>query len=65
MTVSEQLRRFVDTCGKTRYQVSKECGVSQSQLSRFMSGKPLSMPTMDTICKYLELELQRKRSPRK
>jgi transcriptional regulator with XRE-family HTH domain len=64
VTVTEQLRRFVRECGKTRYQLSKECGVSAGQLSRFVNGKTLSMDVMDRICEHLQLEL-RKRSPRK
>ena len=38
MTVSEQLRRAVETCGQTRYRISQETGIPESVLSRFVAG---------------------------
>jgi transcriptional regulator with XRE-family HTH domain len=35
---ADQLRSEIESCGKTRYRISKETGVSQETLSRFMNG---------------------------
>jgi transcriptional regulator with XRE-family HTH domain len=37
--LSEAIRQAIETCGKTRYQISQETGIDQATLSRFMSGK--------------------------
>jgi transcriptional regulator with XRE-family HTH domain len=57
-TVSEQLRRIIDGCGLTRYEIAKRTGVEQSQLSRFMAGeRGLSTATLDALGKLLDLEI--------
>ena len=62
MTVSETLRRAVETCGKTRYRIAQETGINESTLSRFVaSGRALSMENSDLLCEYLGLELKPKR----
>ncbi len=63
MTVSETLRRAVETCGKTRYRIAQETGINESTLSRFVaSGRALSMENSDLLCAYLGLELKAKRA---
>jgi hypothetical protein len=53
--ISEQLRRLIDTCGVTRYRLSKETGIAQSVLSKFMNvpGYTLSLDSIDTLGEYL------------
>lgn len=66
MTVGEQLRRAVETCGQTRYAISKATGIPQSVLSRFVAGgKPLRGENVDKLCAYLGLELRPKSGKRK
>ena len=61
LTVSEQLRKAIDTCGKTRYAISKATGVPASVLSRFVaSGRGLRSENLDTLCAYLGLRLASK-----
>ena len=56
--LSDQLRHAIETCGKSRYQVSQETGIDQATLSRFMTGKGgLSMPVLDRLGAYLGLQI--------
>lgn len=58
MTLSAATRKAVETSGMTRYAISKETGINESTLSRFVaSGKGLSMPNADILCQFLGLEL--------
>ena len=66
--LSDQIRRAVDDCGQTRYRISKETGIDQSTLSRFMSGeRGLPMRTLDKLADYLDLNITagKGRKPRK
>lgn len=55
---SEQLRKAIRQSDKTRYRISKDTGVSEAVLSRFMNEKVgLSMETVDLLCEYLGLRL--------
>ena len=57
--LSDQLRQAIDTCGQTRYAISKATGIAEATLSRFMSGeRGLPMKTLDTLADYLELNIQ-------
>lgn len=61
MRLSEQIRVAVEASGMTRYRISKETGVSQSILSRFMVGKQgVSSSTLDALAQLLGLEVVRK-----
>ena len=57
--LSDQLRQAIDTCGQTRYAISKATGIAEATLCRFMSGeRGLPMKTLDTLADYLELDIQ-------
>jgi DNA transposition AAA+ family ATPase len=56
--LSDQLRQVIETCGKSRYQISQETGIDQATLSRFMAGKGgLSIPILDRLGKFLDLRI--------
>jgi hypothetical protein len=56
--LSEQVRQAIETCGKTRYQISQDTGIDQATLCRFMGGKGgLSIPVLDTLGEYLGLRI--------
>jgi transcriptional regulator with XRE-family HTH domain len=64
--MSDQIRSAIDSCGITRYRISKETGISESALSRFMTGeRGLSMTALDALADYLGLDvvMRRKRQP--
>ena len=63
--ISDQLRDAIEASGETRYRISKETGIAQSALSRFMSGeRGLTSSAVDKLAEYLNLELT-KRNPTK
>lgn len=61
--LSNQLRQIVENSAETRYRVSKETGISQSTLSRFVSGeRGLSIEAMDALGEFFELEFVSRRA---
>jgi transcriptional regulator with XRE-family HTH domain len=55
---SEQLRRAIEECGTSRYALARSVGVSDSALSRFMSGeRGLTLATLDKLADALGLEI--------
>jgi transcriptional regulator with XRE-family HTH domain len=58
---SEQLRRAINGCGLTRYQLAKRTGISEATLSRFMSGqRGLTLKAVDKLADLLEWKLESK-----
>lgn len=65
-TLSEQLRDAILGAEISRYQISKETGIAQSDLSRFVNRQQgLSLDTIDRLADYLNLELTKRTPPRK
>ena len=65
-TFSEQLRQAIENSGLTRYQISKETGIHQSILGRFVHGEMgLAMETIDRLCEFLGLSISQQRKQRK
>lgn len=57
--LSDQLRDAIEAAPITRYRLAKLTGVSQSMLSRFVSGRvSLSLDSTDKVCAVLALELK-------
>jgi len=54
---SDQLREAIERSGISRYRISREAGVSEGQLCRFMAGEGLSLRSIDALAEYLGLEL--------
>jgi ribosome-binding protein aMBF1 (putative translation factor) len=72
--ISDQLRRAIEQSGMSRYRISRETGINESVLSRFVhSETSLSLETVDSLCALLGARLvvestpvkQSKRSPKK
>lgn len=60
-SVTATLRMALEQCGQTRYGVSKETGIPESTLSRFVAGKrPLRGENIDKLADYLGLVLTAK-----
>ena len=56
---SEQIRFVIQNCGKTRYRLSKETGIHQSSLSRFVRGKcNLSLNQIDKLAEKIGFEIR-------
>jgi len=60
-SISEQLLKAMKASGLTRYRISKETGVSESTLSKFVNRKGgLSMEAIDKIGKLIGMGLVEK-----
>ena len=56
--LSDQLREAIEKAGVSRYSISKEPGVSETTLCRFVSGeRGISVDAMDAIGQYLSLSI--------
>jgi len=54
LSLSDQIRRAVDECGLSRYEVCKRLGLDQAHLSRFMAGtEGMSIPLLDRLADFL------------
>jgi transcriptional regulator with XRE-family HTH domain len=61
MSVSDQVRKALVDSGISRYRVSKDLGISQAQLSKFVNRKAgLSVGALDRLCEFLGLEVRAK-----
>jgi len=57
-TFTEQLRRFIEDSGQSRYEICQATGLAQGNLSRVMRhGTGLNTSSIDLLCKYLGLRL--------
>ncbi len=56
--VLDQIREAIRASGKTRYRLSKETSIPQSQLSRLMTGESgLSIESLERLAEVLDLEI--------
>lgn len=64
MSLTDDIRKAIESCGMTRYRISQETGIPQSVLSRFMAGHGAASETLDKLADLLNLKIQQ-RSPRR
>lgn len=56
--ILEQIRKVIQNSEKTRYRLSKETGIAQSQLSRLMTGQEgLSYENLEKLADALGVEI--------
>jgi len=55
--LTDQIRRALETSGKSRYAIAKTTGVDQAALSRFVHGGGLSMESLDLVAEHLGLKI--------
>lgn len=55
--IIETIRKEITNSGKSRYQIARESGVSESQLCKVMAGKSLFCETADVLLKYFKLKI--------
>lgn len=64
--LSEQLREAIVRASVSRYEISKETGVDQAALSKFVLGqRGISVEAMDAVGLYLGLSITTTRRPRR
>ena len=58
MKLTDRIRKAVENCGRTRYQISKATGISEATLCRLASGERFLSPgALDTLAAYLGLQV--------
>jgi hypothetical protein len=63
LTLTDQLRKAIDSGEKSRYQIAKETGIDEATLSRLIHGKGgLSMEGLDATGKCLGLEIRQRKA---
>ena len=64
MEIAEIIRLEIQKSGKSRYLISRETGIAESQLCRLMQGKTLTAGTLGVLLDYFRYELKKKRGKR-
>lgn len=58
-SLTDQVRKAIDTSGMSRYRICKSVGMDQAAMSRFMAGKGgFSLQTLDQLAALLQLEIR-------
>ena len=55
--LSDRLRRAIEECGRSRYEISRRSGVDQAALSRFMAGGSLKLESIEKLAPVLGIEI--------
>jgi hypothetical protein len=61
MDLIKVVRSELKTCGKTRYRIARETGISENQLHRVVYGGSLKAETVGTLLEYFGYELRKKK----
>ena len=64
MDIIEMLLGEIKTCGKTRYRIAQDTGVSEAQLHRLLNGGSLKAETVGTLLEYFGYEVRKKKGRR-
>jgi len=66
MDMIEMIRREIETCGKTRYRIAQDTGISEAQLhSLVKKGGSLKAETAGTLLEYFGYEVRKQKRKRK
>jgi len=64
--LTDQLRKAIDDCGLTRYEIAKQTGIDESALAKFYNGqRGLSMKALNALGEFLQLKIVLGRKPEK
>lgn len=56
LSFTDQIRKCIDGCGMTRYEIGVATGIDHATISRFMNGKGgLSMEGLDAIARCIDM----------
>jgi plasmid maintenance system antidote protein VapI len=61
MDIIEIILKEIETCGKKRYRIAKDTGVSEAQLHRLVNGGSLKAETAGTLLEYFGYEVRKKK----
>lgn len=55
ISISENLKKEIESCGKSKTQIAKDLGISKPTLSQYLSGRIMpSLPTFARLCKIID-----------
>ena len=55
LKIIENIKREVESCGKTKTQIAKEVGISKPTLSQYLCGRAMpSLTTFAKLCKVID-----------
>ena len=55
LKISKNIKKEIESCGKTKTQIAKELGISKPTLSQYISGRIMpSLPTFAKLCKVID-----------
>ena len=64
--ISEQIRDAIRNAEVSRYRISKDTGITEAALSRFITGgSGLSLKTIDILGEYLGLDITTRKTPKR
>ncbi len=64
--ILDDIRKAINAGGKSRYRISKDTGIGESQLSQLMAGtKGLSIEALERLANYLGLEVVARKKQKK
>ena len=53
--ITKNLKREIETCGKSKSQIANELGISKPTLSQYLSGRIMpSLPTFAKLCEIVD-----------
>jgi len=61
MDIAKTIRKEFKTCGKSRYQIAKESGISEPVLCRIAKGRPCETDTANILLKYFGYSLTKEK----
>lgn len=63
--LSDQIRRAIETCGMSRYEIAKRSGVDAATLCRFMQGQHgLLLDSLDRVAECIGLRVVLEEKPK-
>jgi hypothetical protein len=64
--LTDQLRKAIDDCGLTRYEIAKQTGIDESALAKFYNGhRGLSTEALNALGEFLQLKITLGHKPTK
>lgn len=57
----ELIRKQIQNCDKSRYQISQDTGIDEAALCRIMQGGSCKVETAEILLKYFGYELRKKK----
>jgi len=63
--IMESVAKAIEESDKSRYRIAKDTGIDNTVLFRIVNGGSCNVQTLEILCKYLSLELVKKREKKR